>query len=114
MLPYLPSPLPASFRLSPQSLLAQSRSISFFSEKKVFVVQTSFFDPQQTLIKAKKSSKQETYTQEKTVKMENDSSTLCAHLEESEGLANFCSYWIQGVVLCLVGIGGIVGNSVSG
>jgi hypothetical protein len=39
-------------------------------------------------------------------------STLCSNLSSND-LSNGCQFWMQGVLLCVVGFGGVIGNSVT-
>ena len=43
---------------------------------------------------------------------EETNSTLCSNLLSND-FSNGCQFWMQGVLLCVVGFGGVVGNSVS-
>ena len=43
---------------------------------------------------------------------DENNSTLCSHLS-SDDFSNGCQFWMQGIILCCVGFGGILGNSVS-
>ena len=43
---------------------------------------------------------------------DDGNSTLCSHLS-SDDFSNGCQFWMQGIILCCVGFGGILGNSVS-
>ena len=38
-------------------------------------------------------------------------STLCSNLSSND-FSNGCQFWMQGVLLCVVGFGGVIGNSV--
>jgi hypothetical protein len=38
-------------------------------------------------------------------------STLCSNLSSND-FSNRCQFWMQGVLLCIVGFGGVLGNSV--
>lgn len=42
-----------------------------------------------------------------------NSSTLCSNLAQ-DAITEGCRFWIQGILICVVGIFGIVGNMVSG
>ena len=43
---------------------------------------------------------------------DDSNSTLCSHLS-SDDFSTGCQFWMQGVILCCVGFGGVIGNSVS-
>ena len=43
---------------------------------------------------------------------DDGNSTLCSHLS-SDDFSNGCQFWMQGIILCCVGFGGILGTSVS-
>ena len=43
---------------------------------------------------------------------EETNSTLCSNLLSND-FSNGCQFWMQGVLLCVVGFGGVIGNSVS-
>ena len=43
---------------------------------------------------------------------EEANSTLCSNLSSND-FSNGCQFWMQGVLLCVVGLGGVLGNSVS-
>ena len=43
---------------------------------------------------------------------DDSNSTLCSNLS-SDDFSTGCQFWMQGVILCCVGFGGVIGNSVS-
>ena len=42
---------------------------------------------------------------------DDSNSTLCSNLSSND-FSNGCQFWMQGVLLCFVGFGGVIGNSV--